>query len=52
MEIPDYVINSIGVMSIFGLKPRNSDIVGKYARHSEVINISVQDCSFTIPTAF
>lgn len=46
MEIPDYVINSFGVMSISGLKPRNSDIVGKYARHSEIdswlINIADQ----------
>lgn len=39
MEIPDYVINSLGAISTLGLKPRNSDIVGKYARHSEVTNM-------------
>lgn len=37
MEIPDFFIGPTGNMvASSGDKTRNSDIVGKYARHSEV----------------
>ena len=37
MEIPDFFVGPAGNMVAYsGDKTRNSDIVGKYARHSEV----------------